>query len=209
MTTAAPRMVKSVLPGRLGTETDSGTDGAESRLKPACRIKSCPTTLAICFVLLCACHRHRPEQAESALRAGQHDLLEGSLAPALDRAHSGSRDWRDRPQSEPYIRFKLLEADVLIKQLQTHPAVDLLTRLRTPEGSRLDVQRRIKRSSALCQLQDYAGAQKELNAAGRYAQTAGWKGLLAQAAVIQLLLLPASRTRGRGRAHPESSRHGG
>lgn len=94
---------------------------------------------------------------EAAFRAGR-------FGEARALAERGQAAWRDRPGSDPYVRFRLLHAEVLLADGHVGEARGLISELK-PESAEMRVWREVDLAKAMLKSGDLAGASRLLTGA--------------------------------------------
>ncbi|MDQ2946345.1 MAG: tetratricopeptide repeat protein, partial [Acidobacteriota bacterium] len=152
---------------------------------------------ALCAVAagLAGCNRHDTARAERSVRQIQTDLRGGQLNQALSLARSSADVWADRRGSDIYVRFRLLETDVLLnKGGQARAANSILSNLQVPHGAwESEIRRQTLLGRSWMALRKYDLAGVSLKSACELAVAQGLKKPLLEARLVQGVLLTRQR----------------
>jgi CHAT domain-containing protein len=116
---------------------------------------------ALCALLLCSlssCDRHNPTAAEREGRRIHQQLRHGSLAEVEESSRKSAARWRDRPSSDAYVTFRLLESEVFLARQDGFAANAVLTTLQ-PTSDYLRARRDLDVVEALFRCDEYDKAE--------------------------------------------------
>jgi CHAT domain-containing protein/tetratricopeptide (TPR) repeat protein len=125
-----------------------------NRNQTARRLNRKAILLAGLLPLLCC---HNPKAAQQDGRAIQQKLRHGRFAEVLDASSKHADRWRDRPSSDAYVTFRLLESEAYLALKNASAASAILDPLQ-PAGPYLRTRRDLDYAEALFRSDEYRKA---------------------------------------------------
>ncbi len=120
-------------------------------------------TAPLVALLLCSsCGRHDPDSARRSWKSIQSNLRHDRFTEALKKSRTSAEAWRDRPESEPYVRFRLLESETQLARGNGQAALAVLTLLH-PANPQLSARYDLDSAEALLKSAKYDQAWPVLN----------------------------------------------
>jgi len=126
--------------------------------------------LAYCALLCASCQRHDTKVALRDSRTIQQKLRHGRFAEVLQASEKSAAVWRDRPSSDVFVTFRLLESEAQLALKNAAAATAILDPLQ-PAGAYLRTRRDLDLAEAFLKSDEYGKATVLLDHGLESAQT--------------------------------------
>lgn len=145
----------------------------------------------VCSLLLTSCESHSPKAAQRNGGLIRQDLRHGRLKEVLESSRKSAAVWRDRPSSDAYVTFRLLEAEAYLAYPDAASAGAILNNLQ-PASDYLRARRDLDLAEAFLKADEYQKAGSFLDRGLQAAQAGNFDDLQIDAFNLKGTLLGKS-----------------